>query len=167
MEAYMPLEVGNCWTYQTWFQDQPQPELEVCIVREEAGFFIDNRPKPSRLRFDAEGLRDGSVRYLLKAPLQAGQKWMSVADVRTVERYEVVSVGENVKVPAGNYDDCVVVRMEVRMTEEQWMFNRMTFAPDVGIVEIKASLKQGTKVIPQSHMALKVFKPARSGTTVD
>jgi hypothetical protein len=160
LEDYYPLAVGSCWTYATAFQGQAQPDLKVCIVTEENGFFLDSRPVPSRLRFDAAGLRDGQVRYLLKAPLEAGNQWMSVADVRTVEHYQIEAVGKKAKVPAGVYRDCVVVRMEVRLTEEQSMLNRITFAPGVGIVEIRASLKQGAEYLPQSVMRLKKFEQA-------
>ena len=160
LEDYYPLAVGSCWTYATTFQGQAQPDLKVCIVKEEGGFFLDNRPVPSRLRFDAAGLRDGQVRYLLKAPLEEGNKWMSVADVRTVEHYQIEAVGKKSKVPAGVYRDCVVVRMEVRITEEQSMINRITFAPGVGIAEIRVSLKQGAKHLPQSVMQLKKFEQA-------
>jgi hypothetical protein len=160
LEEYYPLKVGNCWTYGTSFQNQAQPDLKVCIVKEEKGFFLDNRPVPSRLRFDATGLRDGQVRYLLKAPLEEGQKWMSVADVRTVEHYRIEAVGKKVKVPSGVYDDCVVVHMEVRLSEEKSMVNRMTFAPGIGIVEIRASFKKGAERLPQSLMQLKKYEPA-------
>ena len=160
LEEYYPLSVGNCWTYATSFQNQSQPDLKVCIVKEDKGFFLDNRPVPSRLRLDATGLRDGKVRYLLKAPLEEGQKWMSVADVRTVEHYQIEAVDRKVKVPAGVYKDCVVVRMEVRMSEENSMINRMTFAPGTGIVEIRASFKKGAEHLPQSLMQLKKYEPA-------
>jgi hypothetical protein len=160
LEEYYPLSVGNCWTYSTSFQNQAQPDLKVCIVKEEDGYFLDNRPAPSRLRFDATGLRDGQVRYLLRAPLEEGQKWMSVADVQTVEHYQIEAVGKKVKVPAGVYKDCVVVRMEVRISEANSMINRMTFAPGVGIVEIRASFKKGAESLPQSVMQLKKYEQA-------
>jgi hypothetical protein len=160
LEEYYPLSVGNCWTYATWFQNQAQPDLKVCIVKEEGGFFQDDRPAPSRLRFDATGLRDGQVRYLLKAPLEEGAEWMSVADVRTVEHYRIETVGKKIEVPAGVFKDCVVVRMDVRMTDQRSMVSRMTFAPGVGIVEIHISLKKGSELLPQSVMRLKSYQAA-------
>jgi hypothetical protein len=160
LEEFYPLSVGNCWTYSTSFQNQAQPDLKVCIVKEEDGYFLDNRPAPSRLRFDATGLRDGQVRYLLKAPLEEGAEWMSVADVRTVERYRIDAVGKKIKVPAGVFKDCVVVRMDVRMTDQRSMVSRMTFAPGVGIVEIHISLKKGSELLPQSVMQLKKYEQA-------
>ncbi|HOX46359.1 MAG TPA: hypothetical protein PK668_22340 [Myxococcota bacterium] len=158
LEAYMPLAVGTRWVYGTTFQGQPQPDLEVVLVREEGGFFLDNRPTPSRFRFDAEGLRDGATRYLLKAPLTQGLKWMSVADLKTVEHYEITAVERKVSVPAGVFDGCVTVRMEVRLDERRAMRNDMTFAPGVGMVDVRVSLLDGAKELPQSRLVLKVFE---------
>lgn len=158
LTAYYPLSTGNSWTYQTSFQGQPQTDLTVSIVKEEKGYFIDNGPTPSHLRFDAEGLRDGMIRYLLRRPVKTGTKWMSVVDVRTVEHYEILSTNETVKVPAGSFRDCVVVRMQVNINETRSMENQMTFAPDVGMIEIQTTFKDGLKRIPQAHMALKSFQ---------
>ncbi len=159
LESYMPLAVGNRWVYGTTFQGQPQPDLEVLLVREEDGFFLDNRPTPSRFRFDAEGLRDGATRYVLKAPLSQGARWMSVADLKTVERYEIAAVERKVSVPAGVFQGCVTVRMEVRLDERRSMRNEMTFAPGVGMVDVRVSLLDGAKEIPQSRLVLKRFEP--------
>jgi hypothetical protein len=68
-----------------------------------------------------------------------------VADVRTVEHYQIEAVGKKIEVPAGVFSDCVMVRMEVRITEEHSMINRITFAPGVGILEIYVSLKKGAE----------------------
>jgi hypothetical protein len=158
VRSYYPLGVGNGWTYATTFQGQPQADLSVSIVREEGGFFVDDRPAPSRLRWDGDGLRDGDVRYLLKAPLVVGTQWLSVADIKTVERYEIVAVGQEVRVPAGVFRDCVTVRMEVRISDTQAMENHMTFAPGVGIVQIRTDLRSGARILPQSMLQLKDYR---------
>lgn len=159
IEAYYPLALGNCWTFAASFQGQPQPDLKVCIVKQEEKYFVDDRRNPSRLRFDAEGLRDGTVRYLLKAPLEAGQKWMSVVDVKKVEHYQIESVGKLVKVPAGSFRDCVMVRMEEKITSDRSIVVWTTFAPGTGIVEIKTAVHIGAKQVPQIHMLLKNYQP--------
>ena len=160
LEKYFPLAVGNSWTYQTSFQDQAQSDLVVTIIKEDKGFFIDDRPRPGRLHLDASGIRDGNIRYLLKSPLKKGSKWMSVADIRTVEHFEIAEVARKIQTPAGVFRDCVVVNMEVKIKENRSMVNRMTFAPEVGIVEIRAILIEGTKNITQSYMVLKAYKLA-------
>ncbi len=157
-QEYYPLDVGNRWTYATTFQGQPQADLTVSIVREEKNFFIDDRPTPSRLRWDGDGLRDGDVRYLLKTPLSVGTQWLSVADIKTVERYEIVTVGHEVRVPAGVFRDCVTVRMEVRISDTKAMENHMTFAPGVGIVQIRTDFRDGARVLPQSLLQLKTYQ---------
>lgn len=163
LAEYLPLAVGNRWTYQTSFQGQPQADLVVEIVKRRGDVFIDNRPRPSHLTIDGQGIRDGNRRYLLKAPLATGTRWMSVADVRTVEHYRILEVGRKVTVPAGNFDDCVVVRMEVRLNEKRAVQNDMTFAPGVGIVRIATRLLDGSREIPQADMRLKDVKLAASG----
>jgi hypothetical protein len=158
LNSYYPLAVGNSWVYSTAFREQAQPDLSVSIVKSEKGYFFDNRPQPSRLKFDGVGLRDGTVRYLLKGPIEKGNKWMSVADIRTVEHYEIVDVAKTVKVPAGVFKDCVLVRMEVRINEKRSMENYMTFAPGVGIVKIQTKVKKGAEEMIQTSMELKKYE---------
>ncbi len=155
LARYMPLAVGNRWTYSTTFQGQPQPDLTVNIVKAEGGFFIDDRPQPSRYSIDSEGLRDGNRRYMLKMPLVEGSEWMCVADINTVERYRIVDVHRKVRVPAGVFSECVVVQMDIRMTDTRVIRNEVTYAPGVGIVEIRVLLKEGARSIPQSRLVLK------------
>ncbi len=157
LERYLPLRVGNQWTYQTRFQGQPQPDLTIRLTAEKNGYVHDDRPQPSRYRYDAEGLRDGNERYLLKRPLEEGTAWMSVADLNTVERYRIVDVDRRVQVPAGVFEDCVVVRLQVVMPGERMMRNDMTFAPDVGIVEVRTVVLEGKREIPQSHLKLESY----------
>ncbi len=154
---YFPLAVGNSWIYQTDFQGQPQAELEVKLVKQEEGAFVDDRPVPAHYLIDAEGIRDGARRYLLKYPLRKGTRWMSVADVRTVEHYEIVADDKKVSLPAGEFSGCVVVKMEVRMDSNHTMRNYMTFAPGVGIAEVYIVLRDGQREIPQARLRLKSF----------
>lgn len=163
LESFLPLSVGNEWVYSTSFQGQPQADLTVSIVKEEDGYFYDDRPSPSRLRFDRQGLRDGEIRYLLKLPVAKGQKWMSVADVKTVERYQIEAVGQDVTVPAGTFRDCVIVRLEVRLDAQRTMQNHMVFAPNVGIIEISTALQTGTDLHEQSRLKLKNYHLVTSG----
>ena len=126
-------------------------------MRKEGGYFLDNRPKPSRFGIDGEGLRDGTKRYLLKTPLTEGTEWMSVADLNTVERYRIVDTRRKLRVPAGVFADCVVVQMEVRMEGNKALRNLVVYAPGVGIVDIRVLLRDGKKLLPQSHLQLKKF----------
>lgn len=158
LARYLPLAVGNRWIYQTEFQGQPQADLEVTLVKEEQGAFLDSRPVPARYIIDGEGIRDGDRRYLLKLPLRKGNRWMSVADVRTVEHYEIVADDRRVPLPLGELRGCVVVQMEVRLDERRSMRNFMTFAPGVGIVEVYTVLKDGAREVPQARLRLKSYQ---------
>jgi hypothetical protein len=155
--SFLPLAVGNEWIYATSFQGQPQADLKVSITKEEGGYFYDDRPSPSRLRFDSAGLRDGEIRYLLRSPLLQGQKWMSVADIKTVEHYEIEATGRTIRVPAGDFRDCLIVRMEVKLDGRRAMLNSLAFAPNVGIIEIRTLLKTGADVHEQSTLQLKSY----------
>lgn len=158
LTAYLPLAVGNQWLYATSFQGQSQADLSVNLVSSQGPFFLDNRRPPSQYVFDAEGLRDGAKRYLLKLPLAEGTQWMSVADLNTVERYRILDVARRVQVPAGIFEGCVVVQMEVRMQENRAMRNEVTFAPGVGIVSIQVTLIDGAKSFVQSTLKLKTYQ---------
>jgi hypothetical protein len=158
LAAYLPLAVGNQWTYATSFQGQPQADLTVKIVEKQGPYFLDDRHPASHYVFDAEGLRDGAKRYLLKLPLVDGTEWMSVADLNTVERYRIVDAARKVQVPAGVFDKCVVVQMEVRMQANRAMRNEMTFAPGVGVISIQTTLLDGAKSFDQSSLKLKTYK---------
>ncbi len=158
IESFLPLAVGNEWIYATRFQAQPQADLRVSIIKEEGGYFYDDRPSPSRMRFDTVGLRDGEIRYLLKRPMMRGQKWMSVADVKTVEHYEIEATGQEVRVHAGVFGDCVIVRMEVKLDKNRAMLTYFTFAPAVGIIEIRTILKTGADLHEQSTLQLKSYQ---------
>lgn len=160
LEQMMPLAIGNRWTFETAFQGQAQADLVVAIVGRDGEYFVDDRPVAAHYRIDAEGLRDGAKRYLLKAPLREGTEWMSVADLMTVEHYRIAAVGERVAVPAGVFADCVRVGMQVQIDAARKMTNEMTFAPGVGIIEIRAAFVDGNRVLPQSHFKLKKFEPA-------
>ncbi len=155
---YYPLRLGTCWSYATSFLGQMQPDMNVCLVRKDpGGLYVDDKTPPSRLSFDGHGLRDGAVRYLLKEPLEVGNKWMSVIDVRTVEKYEIVDTGSLVSVPAGTYDGCVVVRMEVRIDATRALIVHTSFAPGVGIVRIDTQLQNGAQFVPQTRFDLQSF----------
>lgn len=91
---------------------------------------------------------------------------MSVADVRTVEHYEIVRIKQRADVPAGVFHDCVTVRMLVNIDEKTAMTNEMTFAPRGGIVRITTSLKKGAQVLPQSRFELKSYQLSSPSTVV-
>jgi hypothetical protein len=150
---YMPLAVGNSWVYRRGHLGA-EAEERVEIVREEGGFFVDNRG--NGLQIDAFGLRD-SKRYLLRHPIEPGREWTNVVSVSSMERYKIVDAGFSCEAPAGSFQRCVRVESKNRIDGDRTLVNEMTFAPGVGIVNISVYLDQKGRRIPQGSMALQSF----------
>jgi len=151
---YQPLAIGNAWSYAGKMMNQPV-ERTITIIGVQNRFFVDDAN--GKLRVDAEGLRDDR-RYLLKDPIQKGNRWKSIVSVSSTEHYEILDTGFNAQTPAGHFQDCVLVRGVNRIDREREMSTEWTFAPGVGIVRIATSVKVGDKDIPQGLIELKSFK---------
>jgi len=153
LSSYMPLAVGNSWTYE---RDHlgATGEVRVEIVREEKGSYVDNRG--NTLQVDAFGIRD-SKRYLLRHPLEAGSQWSTVVSVSSIERNKILDAGFTCEAPAGTFQDCVRVESQNRIDAERSLINEMTFAPGVGLVRVSLFLDEKGRRIPQGGLALKSF----------
>ena len=158
LSEYLPLSVGNSWTYDRVFLGE-EGEQTVQIVREEDGFYVDDRG--NALAVDAHGIRDPK-RYLLRYPLESGREWTTIVSVSSMERYKILDVGFRCEVPAGTFTDCVRVEGRSRIDAEQWMVNQITFAPGVGMVRFEFFLDTANKRIPQGQMVLKRFEVAQA-----
>ena len=150
---YMPLAVGNTWVYRRGHLGA-EAEERVEIVREEGGFFVDNRG--NALQIDAFGLRDPK-RYLLRHPIEPGREWTNVVSVSSMERYKILDAGFSCEVPAGTFQRCVRVESKNRIDSDRTLVNEMTFAPGVGIVNLSLYLEDKGRRIPQGSLALKSF----------
>ena len=150
VEAYYPLAVGNRWTYAlNGAKDKP---VEVSILRQEGGFFVDSRG--ARLAHDAFGLRDGDTRYLLRGPLEVGKSWTSIVSVSSTERYQITATGVPCEVPAGTFQDCVQVEGRTRGAGDRVLAVHYTCAPRVGLVRIATVLEEGQRKLPQLRLEL-------------
>ena len=129
--AYYPLAVGNRWTYE---EAATKARRDVVVEREQDGVFFDNQG--GQLSVDGYGLRD-QRRYLLRAPLEAGKGWSSVASVSAIERYRVVEAGAPCETKAGRFERCVVVEGSMRADPRSALVVQWTFARDVGIVRLR------------------------------
>lgn len=147
---YLPLKVGNTWTYQRSFLGE-QGEEQVEIVRTDGDFFVDNRG--NALKVDAFGVRDPK-RYLLRAPLSSGNAWTVVVSSSSMERYQILDVGFTCEVPAGRFDECVRVEAKSRIDQEKTLINEITFAPGVGMVRFDFFLEKRGDRVPQGQMLL-------------
>ena len=152
--TYFPLAVGNGWTYETRFGHRVE-ENTVSIVAEEDGVFVDSRG--NRLRLDGSGLRDDR-RYLLRAPLARGNAWKSIVDVGKTEEYEITATGATVTVPAGTFEDVVLVRGRSRVDAGTELEVEWAYAPGVGLVRIATAARVGRERIPQGRTELIAYR---------
>ncbi|MGC4114433.1 MAG: hypothetical protein QM765_07440 [Myxococcales bacterium] len=151
---YHPLAVGAAWTYAGKVGGQAV-EKTITITGKKDGYFADDAG--GLLRVDAEGLRD-EKRYLLRNPLEKGKSWTSIVSVSSTEHYEIVDLGFTINTPAGQFNDCVLVRGTNRIDANKSLRNEWTFAPKVGMVRIAGTLVDGQREMPQVFLELNSFR---------
>lgn len=147
---YLPLKVGNSWTYERTFLGETGEE-KVEIVRTEGDFYVDSRG--NALKVDAFGIRDPK-RYLLRGPLESGNAWTVVVSASSTERYRILDVNFTCEVPAGRFTDCVRVEAKTRIDQAKSLVNEITFAPGVGMVRFDFFLEKDQDRVPQGQMVL-------------
>lgn len=141
---YLPLAVGNSWTYTVDYLGQTG-EMTIRIEREENGWFIDNRG--TALTADRRGIRDRD-RYLLTFPLQEKRAWVALTGPTRNETREIVGIDTPVETPAGNFEGAVVVETTVNPQKNIFLKSLHYFVPLIGIVKIETFVEDtgaGTK----------------------
>jgi len=156
LASFLPLAVGNEWRFRTTDDDRGGAVV-IRIEGVERGFHVDNLG--GRFRFDAEGLRD-QERYLILLPLEAGHRWESRLASGAVEKYEIVSTDETVRVPAGTFSSALVVRATTRVDPSTELEREWTWVRGVGPVRIAAAAVRKDARIPQPGLELEAFVPA-------
>jgi hypothetical protein len=152
---YFPLAVGNTWTYQTRFGGKVERNT-VRIESKEGRFFRDNQR--GALAFDGEGLRD-ERRYLILGPLEPGRAWESRLEDGKTERYEIVRTDATVQVPAGRFDDVLVVRGITPVDAATNLEIEWSYAPGVGLVRMASTaVVGGRERLPQAEIELLSFR---------
>jgi hypothetical protein len=100
---YYPLQVGNTWQYKTRYPDgRGRIDKDQVIRRVESTYYFNNGEILILLGDQALVNRNGL--RVLAHPLSLGHRWED-RDVR----FEIVSVGAAVKVPAGEFADTMTV----------------------------------------------------------
>jgi hypothetical protein len=127
-----PLALGNRWTYDVSFKGAKQ-SLSLSIVSADGSTFTDSRNQ--KFILDHDGVRD-EHRYLLKEPVAAGSKWMSIIDVSSTENYAIAEVGTSVEVPAGRFDGCVRVEACSPQGPGSALVAEQTYCPGVGLTRL-------------------------------
>lgn len=157
-DAFYPLSVGNAWNYEVKLLGETRT-IDVTTLRKNAEGYVEDSTGAQFIS-DSYGVRD-QKRYLLRNPIETGNKWTNVVSVSSVENYEIVASGQACEAPAGKWEGCVVVESRNRVEEGTVLVNEMTFAPGVGIVRLTTVLESNGKQIPQSSLALLKFTPAK------
>lgn len=158
---YYPLGVGMWWSYAV--PDRTEPVV-IELVREEDGTFFDRTG--GKLSSDGFGITDG-VRYLLQNPVRKGTRWHNVVSATATERYTILSALAPCEVPAGRFDDCVVVESRIRVDDTRSLVNTMTFARGVGLVRGETVLVTPDEKVPQTRLELTDFASRTDAAPVD
>lgn len=160
LEDYFPLHVGSRWKYKIHSHITKRDVFfERKILRQQGRTFFDNAN--GQYHYDTYGVREG-LRYLLKYPLQPGNRWLSVVGVTEVERYSILSTQRTVAVPAGTYSRCIVVSSRKKVGRQDVLESLFYFAPQIGFVKISIALDRNGQRIPQWTYELMSFQ---TGTT--
>lgn len=153
-ERYFPLAVGNRWSYQGSGPGARSTE-QVEIKAAHDGQYEDSRGR--LLWFSPDGLRDQS-RVLLRAPVETGRTWTVRLGPDSVERWRIVSVGQPCRAPAGQFSDCVQVESRTAASSGAELVDHITFAAEVGIVQIRTTLVRGAQETPQTELVLTAYQ---------
>src|SRR5262249_9155452 len=141
---FYPLAAGNSWTYA---ESRTGKRETIQIIGQDGPWFLDDHG--GRLRYEPDGVRDAD-RYLLRTPITAGAKWSAVENL-IVQRFEVTAVGAS----AGRFTGCAVVRNEQPIPKGGKFITEWTYAPKVGLVQIKTFTVAATgKEVPQTQLDL-------------
>ncbi len=147
---FYPLAVGSSWTYDVGGGHQEK----ITIVGRDGPWFLDDHR--GRFRYEADGVRDAD-RYLLRAPLTAGAQWSAV-DNLVVQRFEVSSTEASAVTRAGTFTRCAQVRNEQPLPKGGKFVTEWTYAPHVGLVELRTSVVAADgKSQDQTHLELVTF----------
>jgi hypothetical protein len=167
--VYYPLEEGMSWVYR--IDKNENQEVENFAVRKMGTMEVVPQKietaKGSAFRFiavDKEGIFEyarqsvsasepeilNKPEYILKQPLKPGSIWEEEADIALLleripytMKYLVESNKETVTVPAGTFDNCLLIKgsglaqkdkgalgiIKIAVTEDRW------YAPGVGLIK--------------------------------
>ena len=161
--AYFPLAVGNEWT---WIDRSPvagaaaPKQRTVRIVSRDAeGYYVDDARGALRV---AHGCIQDRVRRILCAPFDLERSWLSIVSETSTERYQIAATGLTAAVPAGTFDDCILVRARNRAGEDAEVILETTYAPGVGPVRIETFALVGGRKVPQVKAELASHRIVRT-----
>jgi hypothetical protein len=136
--VFMPLNLGNSWTYNREFLGEKGVFSVMIVSRDKEGFFLDDHG--GRFMLTPFGLRDLD-RYMLLSPLETGHRWRAQIAVNIAEHFEILDDAALVTVPAGAFERCLVVQSTTYTTESVRMITTTTYAPHVGMIRMETRLE--------------------------
>jgi hypothetical protein len=172
-EDYLPLRVGNSWTYRAVIADRSEPvkmELKVtkaekmdnheCMVME---LFLDDRSESSQKEYYAR-TQDGLVivkriypkdevelrppELMMKSPAQVGQSWKWSGTIKELKADFSFNVEKSEKIEAmSRVFDCIKYVITGTLGSDEKVSTERWFARNVGMVRETTSIKQGTKEV--------------------
>jgi hypothetical protein len=161
--AYFPLAVGNEWT---WLDRSPvagdvAPKRRTVriVSRDAEGFYLDDGRGALKV---AHGCIQDRVRRILCAPFDVDRSWVSIVSETSTERYQIAASGITAAVPAGTFEDCILVRARNRAGEDAEVILETTYAPGVGPVRIETFALVGGKKVPQVKAELASHRIVRA-----
>lgn len=163
---FMPLAVGNRWTYRV--TPGPTQAQEVVILKRDSdGFFVDNQG--GRLAPRRDGIFDGT-RFLLEEPLVVDHSWSAVPGNASAERYRIIANDAEVTVEAGTFAPCVIVQGEQPTRDPNTgkaatLIMTWTYARGVGLVEMQQAVRLSPDIVQTTAtIELLSFAPAQAAT---
>jgi hypothetical protein len=161
--AYFPLAVGNEWT---WIDRSPAAggaaprQRTVRIVSRDAeGYYVDDARGALRV---AHGCIQDRVRRILCAPFDLERSWLSIVSETSTERYQIAATGLTAAVPAGTFDDCILVRARNRAGEDAEVILETTYAPGIGPIRIETFALVAGRRVPQVKAELASHRIVRT-----
>jgi hypothetical protein len=161
--AYFPLAVGNEWTWvdrsPVAGDGAPKRRTVRIVSRDAEGYFVDDSRGALKV---AHGCIQDRVRRILCAPFEADRSWISIVSETSTERYQIAATGLTAAVPAGTFEDCILVRARNRAGEDAEVILETTYAPGVGPVRIETFAQVGGKRVPQVKAELASHRIVRT-----
>lgn len=160
--AYLPLEDGTVFSYDTTMEPGGEHGLLVLEIRRPQPEFADLvvAGRKQRVNVTAEGVAHVTGGFLLRAPLAVGENWQG-----DFGHVRVTRVDFKVAVPAGTFEACVET-VEEMTTDAGTKRTTTAFCPGVGIAARETEAEQeGEHAV--ERIALKSygkrFQPPASG----
>jgi hypothetical protein len=159
---YMPLEPDTVFTYDTQSDGRAEHGLLIVQVSRPREGRADLRmgSKTERLQIERDGIAQVEGGYLLKAPFAVGSTWKSKSGT-----VRIVSMDEEIKVPAGHFTGCLRTVEESRIAGRSRSVTSV-FCSHVGLVtlEVTGGPEDGSG---RETATLKSFGPRVNLTSTD